>query len=144
MSATLPALGKLCVTVGLVGSVRRRLVFQPRDHLADQSLHLGKRIVAIWRLGVHRGSNTRCELRQLDRIWPGLRATKALTETTGETRFEWDRSWRIQLRPSSLRSRFSPSQAPTTPQTDPWRRPQTSRLLTGSLALYLQVLLYLQ
>ena len=41
------ALGKLFVTVGLVGSVRRRHVFQHRDDLADQTFHLGERIIAI-------------------------------------------------------------------------------------------------
>ena len=52
----------------LVGSVRRRLLFQPRDHVTDQTLDLRERIVAVRGLGVHRGSNTRCELRQLDRL----------------------------------------------------------------------------
>ena len=43
--------------------VRRRLLFQPRDHLTDQTLDLGERIVTVKALGV-----TRCELRQIGRM----------------------------------------------------------------------------
>ena len=52
MSSTCPgsslsAASSISVTIPLVGSARGRLLFQPRDHLTNQTLDLRERIVAV-------------------------------------------------------------------------------------------------
>ena len=46
------------VAVRLLAGICRCLLFQPRDHDADQSLFLGKRVVTVADFNVHGGSDT--------------------------------------------------------------------------------------